>query len=353
MMIMLTCPSFTSFVCFSNQYSAAVGLPGLIPIQYIFDRIFPSTLTAPFEGAIQDAISDIARDSSQIKRLILKQFSMGDTAPRILEARLFDLGSNDMAFDLEMNWESNVRVDLKMKVTGWATDIPITLKNLRFEGPVRLIVLGLRPTEPGWEALLISLPRPPKIGFDLSVAGGLITQIPWLRYELEKMLDEAIAKEVLWPMRAVVSAPSPSKSKPLLNPLQVLSLMRDDPLLRRERELMASIPDDFQIQVDNNTICDITTDGKGDNKKGDNNEDEDSANGLLSRLKFWQRSKHTEEIHTINALELFAQSLREEHYVPKPVVNEVIAEEKGVFQKALNVLYIPRSLVSFASREAF
>eukprot|EP00956_Cyclotella_meneghiniana_P004139 scaffold5051_cov74-Cyclotella_meneghiniana.AAC.1 len=116
---------------------------------------------------------------------------------------------------------------------------------------------------------------------------------------------------------------------------------------------MASIPDDFQIQVDNNTICDITTDGKGDNKKGDNNEDEDSANGLFSRLKFWQRSKHTEEIHAINALELFAQSLREEHYVPKPVVNEVIAQEKGVFQKALNVLYIPRSLVSFASREAF
>ncbi len=32
------------------------------------------------------------------------------------------------------------------------------------------------PQEPGWEALLISFPRPPQIGFDLKVAGGLITQ---------------------------------------------------------------------------------------------------------------------------------------------------------------------------------
>ena len=41
----------------TKMYSAAVGLPGLIPIQYIFDRIFPSTLTAPFESALKDAIA--------------------------------------------------------------------------------------------------------------------------------------------------------------------------------------------------------------------------------------------------------------------------------------------------------
>ena len=33
----------------TQMYSATVGVPGLIPIKYIFDRIFPSTLTAPFE----------------------------------------------------------------------------------------------------------------------------------------------------------------------------------------------------------------------------------------------------------------------------------------------------------------
>ncbi|KAL3803871.1 hypothetical protein HJC23_004033 [Cyclotella cryptica] len=343
----------------TQMYSAAVGLPGLIPIQYIFDRIFPSTLTAPFEGAIEDALAQTARDNTQIKKLLLKKFSMGDTAPRILEARLFDLGSNDMAFDLEMRWKSNARADLKMKVTGWAADIPVTIQNLRFEGPVRLIVLGLRPTEPGWEALLISLPRPPKIGFDLKVAGGLITQIPWLRNELEKMLDDAIAKEVLWPRRAVVSAPSPFKTKPLLNPMQMLTLMRDDPLLRRERELMASIPDDFRSNYEassqKDTDFDIRTNGNGGEQHEDD-EDEGGGDGnvpLYRRLKFWQRNKGMKHAVTADALQLFAESLREEQYASKPVLVEGVQERKGVLQKLLSAILIPRTLVSYASREAF
>jgi hypothetical protein len=339
----------------TQMYSAAVGLPGLIPIQYIFDRIFPSTLTAPFEAAIQDAIAQTARDSSQITKLTLKKFSMGDTAPRVLEARLFDLGSNDMAFDLEMKWKSNARCDLKMKVSGLAADIPVTIQNLRFEGPVRLIVIGLRPTDPGWEALLISLPRPPKIGFDLKVAGGLITQFPFLRNELEKMLDDVISKEVLWPRRSVVSAPSPFKTKPLLNPMQMLSLMRDDPLLRRERELMASIPDDFRENYEapshDTTNFDITTNGKG----GERDKESSGGNGKgpFDGLKFWQRGKRAKESDTVSALELFAQSLREEQYVPKTVVVEGVEERRGNLQRALSFMYIPRSLVSFAGREGF
>ena len=175
------------------MYSAAVGLPGLIPIQYIFDRIFPSTLTAPFESALKDALRDLANDNSQIKTLTLKKFSMGQIAPRVLEARLFDLGDKNMAFDLEFSWKSNARADLDMKVASFGAKIPVTIQNLRFEGPVSLVLVGLRPTDPGWEALLISFPRPPQIGFDMKVAGGLITQIPWLRNEFAKMLDDAVA----------------------------------------------------------------------------------------------------------------------------------------------------------------
>ena len=339
----------------TQMYSAAVGLPGLIPIQYIFDRIFPSTLTAPFEGAIQDAITQTARDSDQIKKLTLKKFSMGDAAPRVLEARLFDLGSNDMAFDLEMKWKSNARVDLKIKVAGWAGDIPVTIQNVRFEGPVRLIVLGLRPTEPGWEALLISLPRPPKIGFDLKVAGGLITQIPWLRNELEKMLDDTISKEVLWPRRSVVSAPSPFKTKPLLNPMEMLSLMRDDPLLRRERELMASIPDDFRSEYEEPTHIDSNFDfrSKGRAESKENNDDQNivNVNRPFRRLRFWQRGSHVEQAKGANTLQSFVESLQEEQYVSQPVVVENIQNDRGILQRALNLLYIPRSLVSFASKE--
>jgi hypothetical protein len=99
-----------------------------------------------------------------------------------LEARLFDLGEKDMAFDLEMSWLSSTssllssgkgaRADLELLVasTILGAKIPVTIQNIRFEGPVRLILVGLRREEPGWEALLISFPRPPKIGFDIKMA---------------------------------------------------------------------------------------------------------------------------------------------------------------------------------------
>ncbi len=99
----------------TQMYSAAIGLPGLIPIQYIFDRIFPSMLTAPFEGAVEDALLQTARDNPQIQKLVLRKFTMGGVAPRLLEARLFDLGDRDMAFDLEMSWKSEARADIDMR----------------------------------------------------------------------------------------------------------------------------------------------------------------------------------------------------------------------------------------------
>ena len=67
---------------------------------------------------------------------------------------------------------------------------------------------------------------------------------------LERLEDKSVVDEVLWPRRAVVSAPAPFKAKPLLNPMQILSLMRDDPRLRMERELMVSIPDDFRSSLE-------------------------------------------------------------------------------------------------------
>mmetsp|Transcript_38112 Transcript_38112/g.68705 ORF Transcript_38112/g.68705 Transcript_38112/m.68705 type:complete len:631 (-) Transcript_38112:2565-4457(-) len=350
----------------TQMYSAAVGLPGLIPIQYIFDRIFPSTLTAPFESALQDALLQTAKDNSQIAKLTLKKFTMGDIAPRILEARLFDLGNSDMAFDLEMVWKSNVRADLEVRVSSFGAKIPVTIQNLRFEGPVRLIMVGLRPEEPGWEALLISLPRPPKIGFDIKVAGGLITQIPWLKNEITKALDNAVAEEVLWPRRAVVSAPTPFKTKPLLNPMQILSLMRDDPLLRMERELMASIPDDFRSTYEASSQEDIPDfDIRQVNDK-DNNNDEDDVNGDSGggtpRLRFWQRGKQasTVEAATVDTLKLMAQSLRQEaseaasnvgEKVGMPVmVLEGVEEKRSLASRVLSNLLLPKSLLLYAGR---
>jgi len=351
----------------TQMYSAAVGLPGLIPIQYIFDRIFPSTLTAPFESALKDSLRDLANDNNnQIRKLTLKKFTMGDIAPRVLEARLFDLGDRDMAFDLEFTWKSNLRANLDMKISGFGAKIPVTISDLRFDGPVRLVLVGLRPDDPGWEALLISFPRPPQIGFDIKVAGGLITQIPWLRNEFAKMLDDAVAEEILWPRRAVVSAPFPYKTKPLLNPMQIYSLMRDDPLLRMERELIESIPDDFKGSLESSTqqdIPDIDIRQVDEDTSEDDEGGDESASGLAvpirKRLRFWKRNKQalTLEADTVDALQLMAQTLKEEASIKgtgMPVmVLEGAEEKKNRVQKVLSKLLVPKSMITYAAKEAF
>lgn len=353
----------------TQMYSAAIGLPGLIPIQYIFDRIFPSMLTAPFESAIEDALLQTAKDNPQIQKLTLRQFSMGDVAPRLLEARLFDLGNRDMAFDLEMSWTSKARADIDLRISTFGTKIPVTIQNLRFDGPVRLILVGLRREEPGWEAMLISLPRPPKVGFDVKVAGGMITQIPWLQSYFAKMLDKSVADEVLWPRRAVVSAPAPFKSKPLLNPMQILSLMRDDPLLRMERELIASIPDDFRSSLENapananasqfdiqvkDTMQRHTDDEDGEINDGNNNGGDDSSMSLGRRLRFWQRQKREEVEIKADAVQLMGKYLRNEAMAQTKIPTMVMVdvdEQKSLVQRALREVLLPRSLLSFVGKE--
>ena len=374
----------------TQLYSAAVGLPGLIPIQYIFDRIFPSMLTAPFEAAMEDALLQMVRENPQIRSLSLKKFTLGKTAPRILEARLFDLGDRDMAFDLEMSWSSSsslltsgknaaARADLELLVasTILGAKIPVTIQNVRFDGPVRLILVGLRREEPGWEALLISFPRPPKIGFDLKVAGGLITKIPWLRNELEKMLYDALAGEVLWPRRAVVSAPAPTRAKPLLNPTQVMSLMNDDPLLRMEREFMASVPDDFRStfegsmhedtpQIDIRQVNETKSDDG--NRGGGGGDAVGGASRAISAPilgRLWQRKRAgmaltaVDAATTVDTVQLMAQYLQQEansnnlrSNSAMPVMVLVgVEEKKSWLRRVLSEFFLPRSLLSYATRE--
>jgi hypothetical protein len=120
---------------------------------------------------------------------------------------------------------------------------------------------------------------------------------------------------------------------------------------------MASIPDDFRSTYEGSgqmdTNFDIRTNGDVGEGRHDDEEDGDGDLPLFRRLMFWQRNKGSKHAVTADALQLFAESLREEQYVSKPVVVEGMQEKKGVFQRLLSAVLIPRSLVSYASREAF
>ena len=192
-----------------------------------------------------------------------------------------------------------------------------------------------------------------------------------------------------------MSAPSPFKTKPLLNPMQIYSLMRDDPLLvsrelsflflvhldvhrlhsslplqRMERELMASIPDDFKSHLEVPSQEDIPEleirhlNNDASNYGDDNDEVGGGTSGgprlgRLSpkRLRFWQRNKQaaTLEAETVDTLQLMAQSLKQEASIvgnPMPImVLEGVEEEKSLGRRVLSKVLMPKSFLSFATRE--
>ena len=145
-----------------------------------------------------------------------------------------------MAFDVDVLWKSEAVAEVEMVTAGLGARLPISVRNVRFEGTLRVIFAALTAERPGYGALLVSLPVQPKIGLDVRVAGGEVTKLPWLRAEIEKAIELAVAEQLLWPRRLVVPADRadpPADPVPLLTPAQLQGYAVDDPLLQAERAI--------------------------------------------------------------------------------------------------------------------
>eukprot|EP00978_Attheya_sp_CCMP212_P040148 scaffold216092_cov61-Attheya_sp.AAC.1 len=53
--------------------------------------------------------------------------------------------------------------------------VPVSIRTVSFNGVLRILLSPLIKEQPGFGALLVSLPSLPKIGLDVRVAGGEIT----------------------------------------------------------------------------------------------------------------------------------------------------------------------------------
>ena len=126
----------------SRLYSAAVGAPGLIPIQYLSNNLMPLTSTILQESARQ-ALSDMSSMQSKgkiktFRKITLSSFTAGKRPPTFKAARFFDV-DDSIAFDYDLEWNSELEATLQVFATpllGMAR-IPIKLKNLQFDGTVR------------------------------------------------------------------------------------------------------------------------------------------------------------------------------------------------------------------------
>jgi len=235
----------------TRLYAAAVGAPGLVTVQYALDRLMPLSLGKALEAALAEALDTAPLGSGSVRKIKLRHFSAGSKAPKLEAARAYDLGPGCMAFDVDVQWASELKADLEMTTKAVGARVPVSVRNFHFAGTVRVVLVPLVPEPPGFGAILLSLPSAPELGMDVRVAGGEVTKLPWLKGELEKAIKKAVAEELRWPKRVVIPAaeqPS-SKTRPagdrlpfLLSQAELAALAMDDPLLRAERALLQQMP---------------------------------------------------------------------------------------------------------------
>jgi hypothetical protein len=220
-------------------YAAAVGAPGLIPLQHIVDRLMPLSFSTLLESSIKDALSALPRQKT-IKKMTLSSFTAGNQPPVLQSARVYDI-DNVIAFDYDVHWDSQLEATVQIFTAGGLARFPVQIQNLKFDGVVRVIFTPLCKTPPGYGAVLLSLPTPPKINMDIRVMGGEVTKLPFLRSEITTAIQKAISDQLLWPRRAVVPSML-ENNRPLLTQKQLTALEQSDPLLVAEEALKSQQP---------------------------------------------------------------------------------------------------------------
>mmetsp|Transcript_25157 Transcript_25157/g.36995 ORF Transcript_25157/g.36995 Transcript_25157/m.36995 type:complete len:588 (-) Transcript_25157:14-1777(-) len=219
----------------AGLYAAAVGKPGLVALQYSVDHLTPKLFSAMLEDSLRQSLSAVK--ANNVKKVELTDFSVGKKTPELLGARAYELGGDAMAFDIDVRWDSELQA--KLMVTTTLFTVPISLRNFRFVGIVRVVLSPLTPELPGFGAALLSLPAAPTVGIDVRMAGGEITRMPWLKKEIMSTIQKAIEDEYLWPRRVVIPSAAQSNLplEPMLSPNILEALKVEDPLLRAERKL--------------------------------------------------------------------------------------------------------------------
>jgi hypothetical protein len=97
----------------STLYAAAVGQPGLLPIQYGVQRLMPYSIATILEDSLKQALRDV-EPTKTIKRMKLNYFTAGKRSPVFQGARLYEI-ENGMAFDFDVKWESELEAEIQVR----------------------------------------------------------------------------------------------------------------------------------------------------------------------------------------------------------------------------------------------
>jgi hypothetical protein len=195
----------------------------------------PLSLSSIMEETLRKALTDFPKQRT-IKKMTLANFSAGARAPVFQAARVYDV-DDALAFDYSVKWDSELDASVQIYTVGGLARVPVTLKNMKFEGTVRVILCPLVKMAPGYGAILMSFTKPPNINMDIRVLGGELTKLPFLKREITSAMQKGIADSLLWPRRTVIPSLFEGTKRPLLTAKQLAELERTDPLLEAENAL--------------------------------------------------------------------------------------------------------------------
>mmetsp|Transcript_25739 Transcript_25739/g.38944 ORF Transcript_25739/g.38944 Transcript_25739/m.38944 type:complete len:512 (+) Transcript_25739:111-1646(+) len=243
----------------ASLYTAVIGPTNMVLAQYALDNLTPKLLANIAKVNLMKAISEIRNNN--VKKIELESFKFGSEGPKLVSGRIYDLRKNDaMAVDFDVKWDSESEVGIRVtpKLLGVnksksRVTIPVTIKNFKFDGVVRVIMTPLTDSPPGFGAVLISFPKSPVISLDCTLSKVEITKTPWLKTELLKEIQKSVSNQFLWPRRIVLpSAVVPEPIRPFLSHLELDKLTTSDPLLKAQK-----IIDSNELVVKNNLIRDL------------------------------------------------------------------------------------------------
>jgi len=285
----------------ASIYNAAIGQPGLIALQYFVDSLTPKLLANMAQEIFVEALQEVK--NSNVRRLNLVEFNFGTKGPVLEAARTYKL-EDAMALDIDVNWQSEISAKVKVTAKRLGVVVPVTIKNFRFDGVVRVVLTPLLDEPPGFGAALVSFPVAPNIALDVSLSSVEVTKTPWMRTELLKEIQRSVAKEFLWPRRIVVpSGVPPTNPRPFLSRMELDALSESDPLLAAERkidqnELIRKINIKREVADEQDLELDVFV-GEGERVREDeqdqlaaispesSTENEESGNTPLSKRRKW------------------------------------------------------------------
>ncbi|XP_074263219.1 calcium-dependent lipid-binding protein-like [Silene latifolia] len=193
-------PSWISFPDFEQADWVNMQLTKLWP--YIGDAA---------DFVIRESVEPLLEDyrSPGISSLKLKEFSLGNVAPKIEGIRVQTPLKSQIMMDIDLRWGGDPSIILNVEAADVAT-IPLQLKDLEVFTVIRLI-FQLSEVIPCISAVAVSLlaDPEPRIDFTVKAVGGSLTALPGISDMIDETVKSIITDQLQWPQRIIIPITDP------------------------------------------------------------------------------------------------------------------------------------------------